>query len=64
MMESRNAMDNRNTLGDFYIFDIGLNMKLDSITICTITYDGAKKKLLMTKSTYSKILKEIKGMNL
>ena len=31
MMESRNAMDNRNTLGDFYIFDIGLNMKLDSM---------------------------------
>ena len=31
MIESRNAMDNRSALGDFYIFDIGLNMKLDSM---------------------------------
>ena len=31
MIESRSAMDNRSALGDFYIFDIGLNMKLDSM---------------------------------
>ena len=31
MIESRNAMDNRSALGDFYIFDIGLNIKLDSM---------------------------------
>ena len=31
MIESRNAMDNRNNLGDFYIFDVGLNLKLDSM---------------------------------
>ena len=31
MIESRNAMDNRSALGDFYIFDVGLNMKLDSM---------------------------------
>ena len=31
MMESRNPMDNRNMLGDFYIFDIGSNFKLDSM---------------------------------
>lgn len=31
MMESRNAMDTRNSLGDFYIFDIGSNLKLDSM---------------------------------
>ena len=31
IMESRNAMDNRSTLGDFYIFDVGLNLKLDSM---------------------------------
>ncbi len=31
MIDSRNAMDNRSALGDFYIFDIGLNMKLDSM---------------------------------
>ena len=31
MMESRSAMDNRNSLGDFYIFDIGSNLKLDSM---------------------------------
>ena len=31
MMESRSAMDTRNSLGDFYIFDIGSNLKLDSM---------------------------------
>ena len=31
MIESRSAMDSRSSLGDFYIFDIGLNMKLDSM---------------------------------
>jgi len=31
MMESRSAMDNRSSLGDFYIFDIGSNLKLDSM---------------------------------
>ena len=31
MMESRSAMDTRNLLGDFYIFDIGSNLKLDSM---------------------------------
>jgi len=31
MIESRNAMDSRNSLGDFYIFDIGSNIKLDSM---------------------------------
>ncbi len=31
MIESRNAMDNRNNLGDFYIFDVGVNLKLDSM---------------------------------
>ena len=31
MMESRSAMDTRSTLGDFYIFDIGSNLKLDSM---------------------------------
>jgi len=31
MMESRNPMDNRSLLGDFYIFDIGSNFKLDSM---------------------------------
>jgi len=31
MMESRSAMDNRNSLGDFYIFDLGSNLKLDSM---------------------------------
>jgi len=31
MMESRNPMDNRSMLGDFYIFDIGSNFKLDSM---------------------------------
>ena len=31
MMESRNPMDNRSILGDFYIFDIGSNFKLDSM---------------------------------
>ncbi len=31
MMESRSAMDTRSSLGDFYIFDIGSNLKLDSM---------------------------------
>jgi len=31
MMESRSVMDTRNSLGDFYIFDIGSNLKLDSM---------------------------------
>jgi len=31
MIESRSAMDSRNLLGDFYIFDIGSNIKLDSM---------------------------------
>ena len=31
MIESRSAMDTRNSLGDFYIFDIGSNLKLDSM---------------------------------
>ena len=31
MMESRSAMDSRNLLGDFYIFDIGSNLRLDSM---------------------------------
>ena len=31
MMDSRSAMDTRNSLGDFYIFDIGSNLKLDSM---------------------------------
>ena len=31
MMESRSAMDTRNSLGDFYIFDIGSNLNLDSM---------------------------------
>jgi len=31
MIESRSAMDTRNPLGDFYIFDIGSNLKLDSM---------------------------------
>ena len=31
MMESRSATDTRNSLGDFYIFDIGSNLKLDSM---------------------------------
>ena len=31
MMESRSAMDTRNSLGDFYVFDIGSNLKLDSM---------------------------------
>ena len=31
MTESRSAMDTRNSLGDFYIFDIGSNLKLDSM---------------------------------
>jgi hypothetical protein len=31
MMESRSSMDNKSSLGDFYIFDIGSNLKLDSM---------------------------------
>ncbi len=31
MIESRSAMDTRNSLGDFYIFDIGSNLNLDSM---------------------------------
>jgi hypothetical protein len=31
MMESRSPMDNKSSLGDFYIFDIGSNLKLDSM---------------------------------
>ena len=31
MMESRSAMDTKSSLGDFYIFDIGSNLKLDSM---------------------------------
>ena len=31
MMESRSATDTRNSLGDFYIFDIGSNLDLDSM---------------------------------
>ena len=31
MIESRSAMDTRSSLGDFYIFDIGSNLKLDSM---------------------------------
>lgn len=31
MMESRSSMDDKSSLGDFYIFDIGSNLKLDSM---------------------------------
>ena len=31
MIESRSTMDTRNSLGDFYIFDIGSNLNLDSM---------------------------------
>ena len=31
MMESRSPMDDKSSLGDFYIFDIGSNLKLDSM---------------------------------
>jgi hypothetical protein len=43
MMESRTAIDTKSSLGDFYIFDIGSNLKLDSMQSIQLPLMDARK---------------------